>query len=212
MHPSRIHAALDGDLPRCLLDEEEEAAAARLECAATLAAEALRSAPVPALSARVLAALPQEAPAAPIGARAIAALVAMLERGLGWAWQPRTLVLRPAWGMAAALGVLLLVAVPRGAPVDSAPAAVYVQFRLEAPAAEQVSLAGSFTGWEPRLELHPTAAGVWTLTVPLEAGMHDYLFVVDGEEWLPDPAGYPVDDGFGGTNSRIFLAVPRSAT
>jgi len=44
--------------------------------------------------------------------------------------------------------------------------------------------------------------------VPLEAGVHDYAFVVDGEVWTPDPLATSVDDGFGGENSRLSLLPP----
>ena len=83
---------------------------------------------------------------------------------------------------------------------------VYVQFRLESPQAQQVALAGTFTGWQPTLQLEETEPGVWSALVPLKPGVHDYVFVVDGERWVPDPhAPQQVDDSFGGTNSRISL-------
>ncbi len=49
---------------------------------------------------------------------------------------------------------------------------------------------------------------MWSVTVPLEPGVHDYAFVVDGEQWRPDPLAPSVDDGFGGTNSRLALLPP----
>jgi hypothetical protein len=214
MNPSRIHAALDGELPSFLLTDREQAELKRLERASAAAAEALRSTPVPTFAASVLAALPAEAPRP-------AFRVAVTQRIAGaarWLWSPRPVAVRPAWAFAAAAALLLAaphapeLAGGRAETAAESPAAsVYVQFRLDAPGARQVALAGSFTGWEPRHELREAAPGVWTLVVPLEAGIHDYLFVVDGERWTPDPAAYPSDDGFGGTNSRIFLQ-PASAT
>jgi 1,4-alpha-glucan branching enzyme len=105
--------------------------------------------------------------------------------------------------------------VPTGtAPVaetHAAPAPMYVQFRLDAPNASSVQLVGSFTGWEPRYELHETSPGVWSVLVPLKPGVHDYGFMVDGERWVVDPKAPQVDDQFGGTNSRLSLAPPSGA-
>ncbi|MEX0912764.1 MAG: glycogen-binding domain-containing protein, partial [Gemmatimonadota bacterium] len=85
---------------------------------------------------------------------------------------------------------------------------IYVQFRLDAPGAQRVELAGSFTDWAPAHQLHETGAGVWTVVVPLEPGVHDYTFVIDGERWIVDPNAPSVEDDFGGSNSRLFLPAP----
>jgi len=42
-----------------------------------------------------------------------------------------------------------------------------------------------------------TANGMWTATLKLPAGQHQYAFVVDGVRWVPDPAAPAVDDGYG---------------
>jgi 1,4-alpha-glucan branching enzyme len=83
-----------------------------------------------------------------------------------------------------------------------------VQFRLEASGARHVSLAGTFTNWKPVYELHETAPGLWAITLPLPAGVHDYSFVVDGMRWIPDPYAPQIQDGFGGTSSRLALMTP----
>ena len=140
----------------------------------------------------------------------------MLERVAIFLWAPREISIRPAFalvGVGAAL-ILGLVSYRGEAPpvaeeVASGGAApqVFVQFRLEA-AASRVQLAGSFTNWQPRYELLQYAPGVWTITVPLTQGVHDYAFVVDGREWVPDPYAPQIGDGFGGTNSRLTLLSP----
>jgi 1,4-alpha-glucan branching enzyme len=85
---------------------------------------------------------------------------------------------------------------------------VLVQFRLDAPDASGVALAGNFTDWEPKYQLTRTAGGVWTVTVPLAQGVHKYAFVVDGKTWQPDPLAPSVADGFGGENSQIAVLSP----
>ncbi|MBW3655592.1 MAG: glycogen-binding domain-containing protein [Gemmatimonadetes bacterium] len=207
---SRIHAVLDGDLPRCLLTADEEAELAELEASLDAAARWTAAAPVPAFGERVLNALGPVGPV-PDEPRRTPTLL----RAWRWLWTPRSLVLRPAAALAPAFALLVaFVAVDRPAAAPpaavqavSAPApAVYVQFRLDAPGASEVSVAGSFTSWRPEHEMREAAPGVWTVLVPLAPGIHDYVFVVDGRRMVPDPAGHPVDDGFGGTNSRLYLA------
>jgi hypothetical protein len=131
-------------------------------------------------------------------------------RLLGLLWLPREVSIRPAFALAGAAAVAALVAVlPSGggapAPADSADPHVFVQFHLETAAAMRVQLAGSFTDWQPRYDLRQSAPGVWTITVPLTQGVHDYAFVVDGQQWVPDPHAPQIGDGFGGTNSRLAL-------
>jgi hypothetical protein len=131
-------------------------------------------------------------------------------------WSPREIAIRPAFALAAAAAVIALLVVPymRPLPSNDTPLAseaadphVFVQFHLET-AAMRVQLAGSFTNWQPRYELRESAPGVWTITVPLTQGVHDYAFVVDGQHWVPDPHAPQIGDGFGGTNSRLALLHP----
>lgn len=82
-----------------------------------------------------------------------------------------------------------------------------VRFVFRAPSASSVSIVGSFNQWEPgKHPLHgPEADGVWTIVLPLPSGRHEYRFVVNGAEWVPDPRAPSVDDGMGGTNSLAIV-------
>ena len=210
MH-DRIHQYLDGD-PGVALTSDERAAADAFARTLDAAAAHLRAAPAPDLAARVMAALPQKRPSS-----------SPWRTAMGWLWNPRPvrLTFRPAYALGgAAFAAAAAVVVPAADRDDPAPVAVaapapqqagalvYVQFRLEAPQARQVSLAGTFTDWQPTLELRQTEPGVWSALVPLQPGVHDYVFVVDGSRWVPDPHAPQVDDSFGGTNSRIALPPP----
>jgi hypothetical protein len=127
-------------------------------------------------------------------------------------WTPRlvTFAFRPAYPLFAAAAVLLLTVAlsyqwsgqPQGASEK-----VYVQFRLQNSDATDVRLAGSFTHWRPEYQLHETAPGLWTVTLLLAPGVHDYAFIIDGQRWVTDPYAAAVQDGFGGSNSRITLVT-----
>jgi hypothetical protein len=83
-----------------------------------------------------------------------------------------------------------------------------VKFVLVAPQAARVSLVGDFNRWDPAatpMERTPTG-GTWSVVVPLSAGRHEYAFVVDGNQWLPDPSAplAPVD-GLGAPNSVVLV-------
>ena len=82
-----------------------------------------------------------------------------------------------------------------------------MHFSLSAPAARNVSLAGSFNNWDAAgLSLHRGADGSWEATIALPVGEHRYQFVVDGQRWIPDPSAQAqIEDGFGGTNSVIVV-------
>jgi 1,4-alpha-glucan branching enzyme len=83
---------------------------------------------------------------------------------------------------------------------------VTVRFILSAPEAHEVSVAGTFNQWNASATpLMRTGAGVWTATMTLPAGQHQYVFVVDGVRWVPDPAAPAIDDGFGRRNSVLTL-------
>jgi hypothetical protein len=81
-----------------------------------------------------------------------------------------------------------------------------VRFILYAPEAAQVTLAGTFNEWNPAATpLTRAAPGIWTTTVRLPVGQHQYAFVLDGRRWMPDPVAPHVDDGFGQTNSVLSV-------
>ena len=133
-------------------------------------------------------------------------------------WTPRlvTFAFRPVYTVFAAAAVLLLTAVlshpwsersSMTLATQDGTEKVYVQFRLQISDASDVRLAGSFTHWQAQYQLHETAPGLWTVTLPLTTGVHDYAFIIDGQRWMTDPYAAAVQDGFGGVNSRITLVA-----
>lgn len=86
---------------------------------------------------------------------------------------------------------------------------ITVAFVLDAPDASSVYLAGDFNRWSGEgYALRKTGRdGKWEIKIPLERGrVYVYNFVINGTEWIADPAAeVRVDDGFGGSGSLLRL-------
>ena len=149
-----------------------------------------------------------------------------------WRWlnTPREvelrLRLRPwtvwAGALAAAAGLALLLGRPAPAPERGLATqvrigsrdSVFVRFVLYAPGARRVAVAGTFNQWDrSAAPLVPAGtSGVWTTTLALPVGQHQYAFVVDGARWVVDPAAAAVDDGFGRRNSVVAVTAQGART
>lgn len=97
---------------------------------------------------------------------------------------------------------------PLGATPYATPAGTGVVFRVWAPGATSVHLAGTFNDWNTSTQpMTPEATGgVWTLNVP-GAGIGDrYKYVLNGSLWRTDPRarGY----GPSSNNSSVVLGTP----
>jgi hypothetical protein len=71
-----------------------------------------------------------------------------------------------------------------------------------------VAIAGDFNGWNPQANIleDTEGDGIWTGTLKLEPGRYEYMFVLDGEKWFPDPNALRyVKDGFGNRNAIIEI-------
>jgi hypothetical protein len=213
----RLQAYLDGELERSALPAELRDEADRWDLLNGAAAE-LRSESAPAwLETRVIANLPEQV-ARP-----------WWKPGLDWMFQQQSVSVRPASlafaGMAAVAAILLLnnpeqpdtIILPVG-PSAARPVAngnnaavIYVQFAFANPNAKSVTVAGDFNDWNAEATaLRDTDGdGVWTGMIALRPGMHKYMFVVDGEQWVTDPeAESYVDDGCGMRNAVSAITPP----
>lgn len=95
-----------------------------------------------------------------------------------------------------------------GAPASAVTDTVYVvRFVLADPVAERVALVGSFNLWSE--EANPLAwnadGGVWTASVRLPPGVHEYAYVVDGDRWTADPLATSMADPLGIETSILRL-------
>jgi hypothetical protein len=124
------------------------------------------------------------------------------------------------WNMASAAGAAILVLIvlaavyyDGGKPPSVAQNAakedmVPVRFAFVAPDAESVSLTGDFNRWNVNENaMQREANGIWTVEITLKPGAYNYMFVVDGKVWVPDPSAAAYrDDGFGSRNSLVRVS------
>src|SRR5208337_4374543 len=75
---------------------------------------------------------------------------------------------------------------PSTAKAGAKPAKKKTTFKLRAPEATQVYIAGCFNEWDPTADPLRLDGDTWTCTLMLEPGEHEYRFVVDGV-WWDDP-------------------------
>src|SRR5512146_2997161 len=142
---------------------------------------------------------------------------AVQARGTWWT-RRRMVMASPLGGLALAAGLAALAAIStltvarRAAQVPSVAVlhdtVQLVRFVFADSSARSVSLVGDFNGWaRERTPLHATArAGVWSVSVPLTAGRHEYAFIVNGERWVADPLSPGNRDEFGTESSVLLLA------
>lgn len=140
-------------------------------------------------------------------------------------WAPRAL----EWNLASAAAAACLVVFAFGAAIagalswqtrsapqpgtvsaSAAGAPVLVRLVVLQPGARTVQAAGDFNGWNPhRTPLEQVSNGAWMVTIPLEPGRYEYMFVVDGQQWIADPfALEQSEDGFGSRNAVLEVRAP----
>lgn len=103
-------------------------------------------------------------------------------------------------GFSAAVLILLSVFKPPVMPLCSN------RFVLFEPAAGQVELAGSFTGWQRIPMQRIGSSGYWEINLPVPSGEHRFAYILDGNRRIPDPT-LPASekDDFGGENSILSV-------
>lgn len=81
-----------------------------------------------------------------------------------------------------------------------------VTFKIGAPNAREVKLAGDFNSWDPsKTLLKKTKDGVWQRDLTLNSGRYEYKYLVDGE-WRKDPSNNSfVKNTYGTENSVIEI-------
>jgi hypothetical protein len=224
---------IDGSESEMAPDERDDAFAERI-------AAPLRAAerPDPLLGARVVTALRANssegapAPVALLADRHASAPPARPgpTRRRAW-WQAKlTIGVAPLAGLAAAACLVVAVLVVgrksnvaspgatdgriAAAPPTRVDTVQLVRFVLVATDARSVALVGDFNGWDrSAVRLTRSGSGVWSATVRLPAGRHEYAFLVDGERWVADPnAPSSIEDEFGVESSVVTVGPVRTST
>jgi len=88
-----------------------------------------------------------------------------------------------------------------------------LSFSIVAPDARTVFVAGSFNRWDQNRHplVGPDRTGRWSVTLNLPPGRYEYLFVIDGREWLLDPVAPSVENGLGERNSLVTVTGGRNS-
>jgi hypothetical protein len=205
MHPE-VHRYLDGEVARDALSAEAQAELREWETLSSAITERRGTQAPPWLANDVMRSLP-------------AVKLSAWQRAWRWLVTPHPFHVRPFVPVSAgAIAVALLAirgpATPPSAPVQLVQAdtpIVYVQFALTAKGAQSVSVAGDFNDWsvDTGALRDPDGDGVFSGLIAVKPGVHKYMFVVDGQEWVTDPlAASYVDDGFGMRNALLAVTPP----
>ena len=85
-----------------------------------------------------------------------------------------------------------------------------VRFVFVDSGASSVALVGDFNEWtKGATELKRSGApGVWTASVALTPGRHEYAFIINGKRWVADPLAVRSSDDFGTESSVIRVGTP----
>ena len=81
-----------------------------------------------------------------------------------------------------------------------------LSFKIYAPQAKRVSLAGTFNNWDSQgLLAKKDSRGSWVAKASFKPGRYEYKFFVDGS-WVADPnCSSRVNNAFGSQNSVIEI-------
>ncbi|MGZ3332454.1 MAG: glycogen-binding domain-containing protein [Gemmatimonadaceae bacterium] len=146
-----------------------------------------------------------------------------------WWRTEREFRIPPLAGLALAAGIAGIIAVSgiaigsritRVAPATASAGAAkirdtvqVVRFVFVDPSAKRVELVGDFNEWaKGTTQLsHSGAPGVWTVSVPLSPGRHEYAFIINGSRWVADPFAPKSSDDFGTESSVIRVGTPANS-
>ena len=111
---------------------------------------------------------------------------------------------RPITAMTSALAAILIIL------FFSSPSGITSQtpyrFVIHRPDANHAEITGSFTKWKNFPMKRVGDSGYWEITLDIPKGEHRFIYILDGQQRLPDPtlSGRERDD-FGGENSILSI-------
>lgn len=90
--------------------------------------------------------------------------------------------------------------------VETIESGIPVRFVYTDDGAKEVCLAGSFNQWSLKSLCMVRDGNTWSRVVPLPPGRYQYVFVIDGHRWKPDPGALITEEtGFGTRNSVLIV-------
>jgi len=151
--------------------------------------------------------------------------------GEGAWWRSARLNLSPVAALAMAAGIAALAVlstlaigsrtgapdhVASGTPASAARSDTVnlVRFVFVDSHARSVEIVGDFNEWTKganTLKLSG-APGVWSASIPLSPGRHEYAFIINGTRWVADPLAVKSSDDFGTESSVIRVGAANSTT
>jgi AMP-activated protein kinase-like protein len=137
-----------------------------------------------------------------------------------WWRTPATLHLSPVAAIALAAGLVAVAVlgtrqadrrITNSSPALVATTAVHDTVTLVrfvfAGQAKSVSLVGDFNRWGAKPTPLVNENGMWTTSIPLQNGRHEYAFIVDGARWVPDPLAPSSSDEFDTKSSIVMVGT-----
>jgi hypothetical protein len=134
-----------------------------------------------------------------------------------WWWSPLPVRVSPLAGLALAAGLVAIAVASTRVVGGSTPSPAVAQATHDTVTfvrfvfvgrATRVALVGDFNNWGGEAtSLTPAANGIWTVSIPMTNGRHEYAFVVDGQQWMPDPLAPSSSDDFDTKSSIITVGI-----
>ena len=78
--------------------------------------------------------------------------------------------------------------------------------RVRSDGARSVEIMGDFTDWSP-VKLEPDGSGWWSVTIPIQRGLHEINMRIDGGKWVNPPGTGRKRDEFGGTVGVFLISM-----
>lgn len=136
-----------------------------------------------------------------------------------WWTAPRSVTLTPLASLALAAGFAAIVvastllatgATRARVPIVAARSSDtvhVVRFVFLDSNAKRIALVGDFNGWAASATplVARDGTGMWTVSVVLQPGRHEYAFVIDGKRWSADPFALTTTDEFGTKSSIVSV-------
>jgi hypothetical protein len=136
-----------------------------------------------------------------------------------WWTAPRSLSVSPLASLMIAVGFAALIAVstlafgrPRAQTTQpiaerSVDTVHIVRFVFLDSTAKRIAVVVDSNGGTPNATplMARDGTGMWTASVALRPGQHEYAFIIDGKRWAPDPYALTTTDEFGTKSSRMTV-------